>query len=106
MKGDEEKARASRLRSLRDQALQPDPAFVDHPRVTWRTGVGRTSLVCGLPGRAMESELKRFYYDTAQVSQSVTLATLASSSLSAKSFTAPTIPIEWVLTIRRGSAPI
>jgi 6-methylsalicylate decarboxylase len=25
----------------------------------------------------MESELKRFYYDTAQVSQSVTLATLA-----------------------------
>ena len=41
MKGDEEKARV-RLRPLRDQAPQPSPTLAHHPRVSWRTGVGRT----------------------------------------------------------------
>jgi two-component system, cell cycle response regulator DivK len=35
------------LRPLRDQALQPCPTFADYPRVSWRTGVGELSPVCG-----------------------------------------------------------
>jgi two-component system, cell cycle response regulator DivK len=47
MKGDEEKACASGCDHYVTKPYRPIQLLLDHPRVTWRTGVGRTSLVCG-----------------------------------------------------------